>query len=241
MLGLAAAQLAPTPPAAAQDFEPSEPALWALSGGAFLVAWHLDAQLRRDDASLQDGVPAGLATLGYVLGGREFLGPAIISTTALAHFTDWPTEGSRAVRVTAGAVMAGVAVEVLKNAVGRGRPRDSDHPRRFQPFTRENAWLSFPSGHAAAGFAVAGALDQEFDLRGLDPLLYGLAGLIAWSRIYDDAHWASDTVAGGIIGLATARGTVSWLQSRSDAALPRLNLAVASDGAPMLSVSVPVR
>jgi membrane-associated phospholipid phosphatase len=187
-------------------------------------------------------VPAGLASVGYFLGGREFLIPAAFTTVYLAHLTTLPIERSRVVRTVAGVAMAGVAVEVVKTAVGRGRPREVDDPRRFQPFVRENAWMSFPSGHAAAGFAIAAAVDQEFELGRWESMAaYGLAGLIGWSRIYDDAHWTSDTVAGSIIGLATARATVGWLQQRADGRGPSVGLDVAADGAPLLSFSVPVR
>jgi membrane-associated phospholipid phosphatase len=228
------------PPATAQVFDPGEPVFWVLSGTAFLAALYLDEELRRDDPTRQDGPAAALAATGYFVGSRRFIVPAAVSATALTHLTGWPTERSRVVRVILGMASAGVAVEVVKNTVGRGRPRDVDDPYRFRPFARDNAWLSFPSGHAAAGFAMAGALDQEFDLRGFEVALYGLAGVIAWSRVYDDAHWTSDTVAGAIMGVAASRATVGWLQRRDGGVVPGVGLEPRS-GAPMIVVAIPTR
>jgi membrane-associated phospholipid phosphatase len=239
IVGLAIAPLTSPAPASPQSLDPSERSFWLLSGAALLAALHLDTGLRRADPTDATGLRADLASTGYRLGGRSFVASALISTTAASQLTGWPAEGSRMIRVAVGITTAGVATEVIKNTVGRGRPRDVDDPGRFRPFVRENAWLSFPSGHATAGFAIAGALDEEFDLRGFEVLAYGMAGLIAWSRVHDDAHWTSDTVAGAIVGVAASRATVSWLRSRSGDAGPTLTLGVV-EGAPMLSVTIPV-
>ena len=62
--------------------------------------------------------------------------------------------------------------------------------------------FSFPSGHAAAATAVAVsvALAQPF----LAALVLPLAALIAYSRIYLRVHYASDVVAGAVLGVAGA-------------------------------------
>jgi membrane-associated phospholipid phosphatase len=226
-------------PSAAQFLEPSEPGFWAASGVLLFMAWRLDDNLRRSEPDERNGVPARLAHVGYRLGTADAIVPGFLSAMAVTHVTGWPTDSDRILRAAAGAVAAGLAVAVVKTTVGRGRPRDVGDPGAFQAFSRDNAWLSFPSGHAAAAFAVAGALDQEFDLRGFQYLGYGLATMVAWSRTYHDAHWVSDTVAGGIIGMAASRGAVALLQDLAGASPPDLRLGVL-DGAPLISLSLPV-
>jgi membrane-associated phospholipid phosphatase len=227
-------------PASAQVIEPSAPSFWVLSGVTFLAAWQLDGELRRSDPAAGNGLTHSLASTGYRLGRGRFIVPAFVSTAAVSHLTGWPTETHRIGHVAVGAAAAGVVTEAIKSTVGRARPRDDDDPRSFHSFTRNNAWMSFPSGHAVAGFAVAAALDQEFDLGHFVPVPYGVAGLIAWSRVYHDAHWASDTVAGAIVGIAVARTTVAWLNGRSGGAPPVVGIALYA-GQPVLSVTVPVR
>jgi undecaprenyl-diphosphatase len=57
---------------------------------------------------------------------------------------------------------------------------------------------SFPSGHAASAFTAATALAGG----PLTPALYGLAAMVAASRVYVRMHHASDVIAGAAVGLA---------------------------------------
>jgi membrane-associated phospholipid phosphatase len=213
-----AATLAAPVPVQAQGIQPADAAFWIVSGATLVGAWQLDGPLRRDDPTVRSPTADRLARAGYRLGGRDTLVPAFIAATTVTHLTGWPVESSRVATVVSGVAVAGVATEVIKAAVGRGRPRDVDDPHEFRPFTiGDNAWLSFPSGHAAAAFSVAAALTEEFELGLAEPVLWSLAGLVAWSRIYDDAHWASDTLAGALVGIVGARTTVAWLNRRAAA------------------------
>jgi membrane-associated phospholipid phosphatase len=72
-------------------------------------------------------------------------------------------------------------------------------------------FVSFPSGHAAASFAVAAVITGEVDrwhpgmARIVGPIAYGGAGLVGLARMYQNVHWASD------LPLAAAIGTWSGL------------------------------
>jgi undecaprenyl-diphosphatase len=57
---------------------------------------------------------------------------------------------------------------------------------------------SFPSGHAASAFTAATVLAGG----PATPFLYGLAGMVAISRVYVRMHHASDIIAGAALGLA---------------------------------------
>ena len=57
---------------------------------------------------------------------------------------------------------------------------------------------SFPSGHATSAFCAA-ALLSDGDERWA-PVYYGLALVVAWSRVHVSIHHASDVVAGMVIG-----------------------------------------
>lgn len=95
----------------------------------------------------------------------------------------------------------GLSTRVLKNAFDRARPE------ALHELVTSGA--SFPSGHTAGSVVVYGLL--WWLLRGRVPhrsrtvLGAGLAvlvALIAASRIWLEAHFASDVVAGGLLGLA---------------------------------------
>lgn len=91
-----------------------------------------------------------------------------------------------------------IAVQVLKRAVARPRPCDANgRPLALvdlpDPF-------SFPSGHAAAATAVAGAVSAAHPLAA--PVLIPLAALIAYSRVALRVHHVGDVVGGVVLGAA---------------------------------------
>jgi len=59
---------------------------------------------------------------------------------------------------------------------------------------------SFPSGHSARAFALAGYLEKVYDKK----IFYVMAGLIALSRVYLLEHFASDALIGALIGVVIA-------------------------------------
>lgn len=70
--------------------------------------------------------------------------------------------------------------------------------------------LSFPSGHASSAFAIATVIALEYGDRAfVPPLAYGIATLAAFSRVNDNAHWASDVFFGAIVGYLTAKAIIA--------------------------------
>jgi undecaprenyl-diphosphatase len=84
---------------------------------------------------------------------------------------------------------------VLKGMFKRQRPvPDFERPLHLRvPLTS-----SFPSGHASAAFCSAAILSQTS--RG-GRLWYGVAALVASSRVYVKIHHPSDVMAGATVGL----------------------------------------
>jgi len=62
---------------------------------------------------------------------------------------------------------------------------------------------SFPSGHASSAFTAAGVLSHR-DPKAA-PLYYGLAAVVATSRIHVKIHHASDVIVGAAVGVVLAR------------------------------------
>ncbi len=105
-------------------------------------------------------------------------------------------------RITAGLLTAGLVTNLLKPAVGRRRPSDSDDAFAFDPLSNRDAW---PSGHTAMAFALATSLGDELHFTPATVLLYGAAGLTSWSRLNDNRHWGSDVLAGALVGITSAK------------------------------------
>ena len=74
---------------------------------------------------------------------------------------------------------------------------------------RRPSTSSFPSGHASSAFTAAGVLADRDPA--LAPLFYGVAVVVATSRIHVRIHHASDVVAGAALGIVLAKVAVrAW-------------------------------
>lgn len=87
----------------------------------------------------------------------------------------------------------------IKSLFNRGRPlAPTARPHRL----RQPKTSSFPSGHASSGFTFAGVASEGDPLA---PVYYGLAAIVAASRVHVKIHHASDVIAGAALGFALSR------------------------------------
>lgn len=94
-------------------------------------------------------------------------------------------------------VISALVTSTIKGVVGRARPNTGLGPRHFAPLQGD---YSFPSGHATGAFAFASVIATHYDSVWVDVGAYGIAGLVGYARIEQNAHWTSDVVAGALIG-----------------------------------------
>ena len=118
-------------------------------------------------------------------------------------------------------VLGGQLAYVMKGMVGRARPYvDTDNPHDYsflRGFRQGTDYRAFPSGHAISAFAAAAAFTSEAK-RGwgtkaawiVGTVLYTGAGAVAWSRMYDNKHWATDVLTGAAIGTFTGLKVVHY-------------------------------
>ncbi|HYB19989.1 MAG TPA: phosphatase PAP2 family protein [Thermodesulfobacteriota bacterium] len=96
---------------------------------------------------------------------------------------------------------------LLKEWIGRIRPCSVLPNVRL--LTDCNSSYSFPSSHAVNIFAAAFFLSQPF--RRFTPLFYGIAAVVAYSRVYIGIHYPLDVIGGAGIGLLIA-WPMRWLK-----------------------------
>ena len=148
------------------------------------------------------------------LRGRPAVDRLMYSVTELADFSlIWhllaavrglrsEADAADAVRVSAVLGIESTVVNAgLKQLFKRKRPiPDFERPHHLRiPLT-----TSFPSGHASAAMCAATLLS---DGRGRAATVgwFGLAGLVAASRVHVKIHHASDVVGGAVVGLAVGQ------------------------------------
>ena len=93
---------------------------------------------------------------------------------------------------------------IIKNIVKRHRPCEEINEKDM--VIKKPLSYSFPSGHTASSFAVAGVLVRCFSIWGIVFLL--IASLIAFSRMYLYVHYPTDIVAGITLGLLCSQFTL---------------------------------
>lgn len=108
-----------------------------------------------------------------------------------------------------------ILVTVLKDATKRIRPAAIGAGQSYSDtwfespgsFLRGNG--SFPSGHTIAAFSVATVVATRYRNRKWVPYVaYGLAGIVAFSRLSLSAHFVSDVFVGGVLGYSISRFVV---------------------------------
>jgi len=151
----------------------------------------LDEPLRRlsnaaNNSRLWLGIAAGLAVAGGPAGRRAAV------------------RGTAAIGVTSALVNLAV-----KFAWSRPRPDRAGAGVPDQRNVRMPSSTSFPSGHAASGFAFASAVGRDQPWLGLT--LRFLAAAVAYSRVHTGVHYPGDVVVGSLIGASTGQAVAGLI------------------------------
>lgn len=130
----------------------------------------------------------------------EFVGGSVLAFYGYGIIADNSNIRKLAVKLTEAAFLAGSITLVTKILVGRGRPYKQESNYYTNPFTFDNDYNSFPSGHTTLAFAYSTVMANEIDNIFWKVGWYGAAGLVGYSRIYHNQHWFSDVLMGAAIG-----------------------------------------
>lgn len=167
----------------------------------------LSRQIRRFDGAVDAAVarrlrgrplPDRLFYSASALGDFSLLWHLIGTTRALGS----PRHQHQAVRLAVSLGVESVLINSgVKSLFRRTRPPYEDRHHRHQ--LRRPRSSSFPSGHATSGFMAATLLaDRSGRWR---PVWYGLAVIVAASRVHVGIHHASDVIVGALVGTALGR------------------------------------
>lgn len=153
----------------------------------------LDEPLRRlsnaaNHSRLWLAIAAGLAVAGGEAGRRSAV------------------RGTLAIGITSALVNL-----AAKSVWSRQRPDRAGAGVPGQRNVRMPTSTSFPSGHAASGFAFASAIGRDQPSLGF--ALEFLAAAVAYSRVHAGVHYPGDVVVGSLIGAGTGQ-TVAGLMER---------------------------
>ena len=175
--------------------------------------------------------------------GSVIIGTSMYVIGRLGHYeklADLGLHGEEAILV------GNVVNTAIKWTVGRARPYAvaDTNARDFQLFRglrKGRDYSSFPSGHALAAFAAAAAVTNETarwwpgSQWYVGTLMYGGATAVAFSRLYNNQHWASDVIMAAGIGTFAGNKVVRYHhrtnpKNRLDRWLLSATIAPSADG-----------
>lgn len=161
------------------------------------------------DASLYEKINGLAGHVGAIDNIFAFIagkGPyVLVAFVILLWFWPGPSEDRErrqwgAISATIAALVS-VGIDQFIRSFIWSRPRPFlDHPAHLL-LARDMAG-SFPSNHAAAGFAIAIAVLLYSRRAGIAALIFAV--LLAFSRVYVGEHYPSDVVAGAALGSGVA-------------------------------------
>ena len=211
---------------------------WAWFGGALVAigaSHHYDTDVRNhftknltpteisniSSNDLQDALPAVVVFLG---------------TWGYAAWADDPNGHREAWSMLEAAVLSSITAYGTKFIARRQGPDQTSNPNEWF----KSGGSSFPSEHATASFAIGTVLAEAGgdDYRWLRRVLgYGVGIGTSYLRLKHNAHWLSDTVAGGALGIASAQFTLNHAYRNQDSRFALIPV----EGGAMLTYSMELR
>ena len=183
------------------------PALIAAYAGAdYLCYRYLDTRIQKgvqaNKNGTEDFIFNTVSDLG--LGRTQTIGILSVGAASLIFKN---TRLKKTVLIWAGSLFINsIATDQLKTTFQRHRPNTGDPYNTFDWRRGPNLNRSFPSGHTTNAFTTATVWAMQYhDKKWVPYVTYGLATLVGMSRIYHNAHWASDVITGAAVGYGSAR------------------------------------
>jgi len=145
---------------------------------------------------------------------------ASILTYGIGRLTKQNTVADVGLHSAESVILASLASQLIRGPLGRTRPHEAGDTNQYdfhfgKGFTSFDN-RAFPSIHTSSGMAVATVLTMEMQRRHVAatpyvaPVLFAAGLLPGLSRIQLDQHWASDVLAGAIMGVFSGYKVVSY-------------------------------
>lgn len=180
--------------------------LTLLAGGLIGGMTFFDKKIKENLFPSRNNDPA--VDMRYLGDYGQVAGPVVGTVFALhGWLEDDPKSKETAYLSYETFIWSGAVGEVFKYAVGRERPSTSDDPFVFHPAKGDS---SFPSGHTTEAFAAATVFSEQYPYWAVIIPSYAAASTVGVSRLRANKHWASDVMAGAILGTTVSHLLRKW-------------------------------
>ncbi|SCY49925.1 phosphatase PAP2 family protein [Flavobacterium caeni] len=187
---------------------------WLGFGGVAIgtgILWATDESTSDYFINQGHGAPEWLKDTGFYFGKPLYNYGITGGVYAVGLITKNEKIRKTGVLLISSATAAGVLQTVLKSAVGRARPTTGVGASSFKPFNGEEAYHSFPSGHAILSFTTAYAISKQFKSPWVKGGIWAVGAITPVSRLWAGAHWLSDVTMGVVLSVATVECIEKYL------------------------------
>jgi membrane-associated phospholipid phosphatase len=212
-----------------------------LGAAALLSHWDRDIARASQESRFQSNSMHDLA-LGISKVNETTLTLGGIATWGIARLVKSPDVADIALHATESVMLASLASQVIRGPLGRSRPHvtnDADqYDFHFGQGFGNFKYRAFPSIHTSSSMAVATALTMEMHRRHqkatpfVAPVLFAAAALPGLARIQLNQHWASDILAGAMMGVFAGYKVTSYSHDHPHTWFDRKLLDVSVSRAP---------
>lgn len=178
-----------------------------------LVASVTDEDIRKIVQSNKNNFLQYYTDITNELGSATYIVPLSIGLYGISIFVKNDKFSDASFTAWESIVLSGLLTGFLKTTTGRARPYQGYGSRDFDMF--KGVQDSFPSGHTTVAFAFLTPY-AEYLGSPYSYLLYFLASSTAFARVYRDAHWLSDVIAGAGVGYVVGKSLVRLHKGRRD-------------------------
>jgi len=167
-----------------------ENAWWLVGGAALTIGVYQFEDPAGAYQALDKGIWDSLSDAGNIWGDIRLQAPLALGTWGVGSWAGSEEVAGFGFDLSRGLLLTYAATSIVKVAANRTRPNGEDY--------------SFPSGHTAAAFTLAGVVTRRYG-GWFGGASLGLGVMTAMGRMEDRKHYASDLAAGATIGWIIGR------------------------------------
>jgi len=176
------------------------------TGATYICYRYFDTDIKNFALSIQNKTVSSITQTAEDAG----LGASSIVITTATALTSIITKDKKlqktAILLVGGHIINDIVTNQFKITFQRHRPNTGDPYNTFDWRGGPKINLSFISSHTSNAFATATAFATVYkDSKWVPAVAYSVASLVGLCRIYNNAHWASDVMAGAAVGFASVK------------------------------------
>lgn len=188
----------------------------ALSGTTILSQQFLDNRVRNMVQNNRSPFFNTLLRIDDYYGDKIYTTAGVILLYTTGFLADNKELRETGMQSVAAYFSAALTTQAIKQLFGRSRPYREEGPGRFDFWPCDRSRRSFPSGHVASTFALSTVMAEQDENSLWKIAWFGASTLVGAARIYNDKHWFSDIIFGGVLGYAIGSFTTHHFKNNTN-------------------------